>query len=88
MRAMKKRWIENNARSGLDVYGEWVARVSRDKRTLTLRHAWPEDTCATVWYPIWAAAKRLACEVAAATGRDVEIYSHDGVCLAQIGFEP
>lgn len=68
-----KRDIENAAVSGLSVDGRDVARVSRDGRTVTLRHSWPEGTDGRVWAGVIGAARRLARDVGA-----TEVYAARG----------
>lgn len=86
---MKKADIELAAMSGYGPYGSQldgldVARVSRDKRCVTLRHSWPENIDARIWAGVRREAWGLAQRIANETGRSVEIYTHDGITLDQI----
>ena len=78
-----KARIRDRAISGLDVDPAEVARVSRSKRYLTMRHAWQnEDGRASDG--VFTAARRLARSVARRTGKSVEIYHRDGSLLAVV----
>lgn len=81
---MNKRTIENCGISSLPLTGADVARKSRDSRTLTLRHVWPESTDARVWHAVSQAYREYARDVARQTGRTVEVYSADGHMLDSI----
>jgi len=83
-----KAQIENWAVSGMPLSGEDVAVVSRDKRTIKLRHAWPDDTDARIWSGVRQAFMALAGQVANKTGRPVEVYTKDGVMLEQVSPAP
>lgn len=83
---MSKTDIELAALSGYGPYGSAlagsdVARVSRDKRCITMRHAWRDDIDARVWAGVRNAAWGLARQVADETGRGVEIYASGGWSL-------
>lgn len=78
--------IENRAISGLTLDAADLARVSRDRRVITLRRAWmsAEGMDARVWDGIRSAVYRLAREIADATSRSVEIYAAGGYMIEQI----
>ncbi len=78
---MIKRKIENRAISGLKLRGADVARVSRDRRKMTLRHCWPNEVDARVWDGVRRAFMLLAYEIANATGHSVEVYDPRGWVL-------
>ena len=86
---MTKRHIEIAAESGYGPFGSLlsgadVARVSRDRRVVTLRHVWPDDTDARVWHGVEQAAYTLAREVVRRTGRPVSILTAEGWCVDQV----
>ena len=55
-----------------------VATVSRDRRAITLRHAWPENVDARVWHNLMSLVRAEARRVADQTGRPVEVYAKQG----------
>lgn len=63
-----------------------VARVSRDSRTITLRHAWPDDVDARVWDVVRSAFMRGARTVLASDARvrRVQVFTHDGNLLEEV----
>jgi len=86
---MSKRDIMIAGESGYGPYGSRldfadVARVSRDKRAITLRHVWPEDTDARVWHAISRTVTKRAIALANETGRPVEIFSKEGFRIEQV----
>lgn len=86
---MSKRDIMIAGESGYGPYGSRldfadVARLSRDKRVITLRHVWPDDTDARVWHAISGVVTRRAVEIAEQTGKSVEIYAKEGFQIEQI----
>lgn len=76
-----KSKIEDRAISGLPVDGHAVARVSRDRRKMTLRYRWPENVDARIWDGVRRAFMRLAHAIADETRRNVEIYDPRGWML-------
>lgn len=60
-----------------------VATVSRDRRSITLRHAWPEDVDARVWNNLMHLVGREAQRLADETGRSVEVYASGGWTIQQ-----
>lgn len=80
---MTKRDIQIAGESGYGPNGTTiafrdVARLSRDRRVITLRHVWPDDTDARVWHAVSTVVYRRAREVAAETKRAVTIYAKEG----------
>jgi hypothetical protein len=73
-----KRKIIDRGIAGLDIDSRLVCTTSRDKRSINVRHVWPENTDARVWDRVRAAIWRRARNVVAQTGRSVEIYSAHG----------
>lgn len=63
--------------------GVLVARVSRSKSYLTMRHAWQNEDGRAI-DGVTTAAHRLARSVAKRTGKSVEIYHRDGSLLAVV----
>lgn len=57
-----------------------VARVSRDRRRVTLRHCWVDEDGRAV-HAVMAAARALAREIADASGHDVAVIDRDGSTL-------
>lgn len=83
---MKKQNIINAGVSGLPLRGIDVARVSRDKRRITLRHAWKDDVDGRVWAAIRAAFGDLARSVVKSTRKSVQVYAYEGYMIDQ--YEP
>lgn len=79
-----KAQIIDRAISGLPVAGEAVARVARSGRVITLRHVWRDEDDARVIHGVRRAWMRLAREVSARTGHDVEVYSAHGDLVGQV----
>jgi hypothetical protein len=79
--------IEDRAIAGLPIDPHAVAAVSRDRRVITLRHAWPENVDGRVWDGVRRAYQRLAREIANSTGRGVEVYAKQGYMLDAISPE-
>ena len=80
---MSKRDIMIAGESGYGPYGSRlhfsdVARLSRDKKVITLRHVWPDNVDARVWHAVSGVVYARALEVAKETGRRVEIFSKEG----------
>ena len=71
--------IETRAVAGLPLCAADLARVSRDRRVVTLRRRWmsAESMDARVWDAIRRAVVTLAQSIADKTGRSVEIYAAD-----------
>lgn len=83
-----KKKIEDRASAGLPVDPHEVASVSRSRRVVTLRHAWPEDGDARVWDGIRRAYHRLAKDLANSTGRRIEVYAKQGHMLDSVSPDP
>jgi hypothetical protein len=79
-----KARIEDRAIAGLAVDPHAVASVSRNRRVITLRHAWSESADARVWDGVRRAYRRLAKDLANSTGRTTEVYSKQGYMLDAI----
>jgi hypothetical protein len=78
---MNKREIEAQALSGLPLRAHDVVRVSRDRRSVTLRHVWPESTDGRVWDGVRRCAIAHADRIVQVTGRSVEVYASNGTLL-------
>jgi hypothetical protein len=74
----RKSDIENAGLSGMPVAFADVARVSRSKRVVTLRHVWAESCDGRIWSAVRLAVSRGAQDLADSTGRTVEVYSARG----------
>jgi hypothetical protein len=83
-RTARKIDLENRAISGLPVSGQDVAVVSRDQRSIKLRHVWPDNIDARVWAGIKNAVMELAQEIANKTRRPVEVYAKEGWMMEQV----
>lgn len=81
---MNKTDIRNAAISGIPLNGSDVATISRNRRTMTLRHVWSEDTDGRVIDGVSRAWRREARRVANTTGKPVEVYSKEGSMLDEI----
>lgn len=79
-----KSRIENQAISGMPIDGRDVAVVSRDRRTVRLRHVWPDDVDARVWHGVREAFMDLATDLARETRHPVEVYAKEGYMLEQV----
>jgi hypothetical protein len=79
MANMTKAKIAERAEAGLPLSGEDVASVSRSARSLVMRHAWKDSDDDRVLDGVRRAARRLAQNLADASGRSVSIYNsrHD-----------
>jgi hypothetical protein len=73
-----KTEIEGRAISGQRLQGQDVARLSRDRKIMRLRHVWPEGTDGRVWAGVRRAFMAWAHEIADQTGKPVEIYAKEG----------
>lgn len=82
-KAMRKHEIEREAIAGGRVRGRDVARVSRSRKYITLRHAWPENVDARAWARIMREARELAESVGAS-----EIYDPRGWLIAEVDQTP
>jgi hypothetical protein len=85
---MTKREIMREAECGGRVRPRDVARVSRSRKYVTLRHVWPEDVDARVWARIERESLRLCQDIANYTGHAVELYAAEGHVLAQVQPQP
>jgi hypothetical protein len=82
---MATKWqIENAAAYGGRLNGSDVARVSRSGGSVTLRHVWPDNCDARVWDGVSRAARRLAEETAARTGKQVCLQLPNGSVIDYI----
>ena len=72
---MNKTRIIDLAIAGLPLSGEDVATISRSARSLVMRHAWKDTDDGRVLYALRQATRRLAQDLADASGRSVSIYS-------------
>ena len=73
-----RRDIENAGLSGLPVSFEQIARVSRNKRVVTLRHAWADDVDGRIWSAVRRTFLRGAQKLANETRKSVEVYAKQG----------
>ena len=69
---MLKAAIQNAAISGLPLDGHDVARVSRSRKWITLRHSWPNNTDG-----LRRAYCDLAQRLANASGRAIAVYARE-----------
>lgn len=60
-----------------------VIIVSRDRRSVRYRHAWPEDVDERVWYTIFYVVMAAVRDLARETGECVEVYCSRGCLLVQ-----
>jgi methyl coenzyme M reductase subunit C-like uncharacterized protein (methanogenesis marker protein 7) len=72
---LTKAKIIDRAIAGLPLSGTDVATVSRSARSLVMRHAWKDTDDGRVLDGIRRAARRLAQDLADASGRSVSIYN-------------
>lgn len=81
---MKSREIINCAISGVRLDLSDVARVSHDRRLITLRRAWPEHCDSRVWDAIRNAYVSGTQKIANDTLRQVTVYDPRGWVLEVI----
>lgn len=78
-----KAVVEQAATWGGNLCPGDVVRVARDKTHVTYRHSW-EDVDGRAWDTLSRLAREAARDLAAGTGRMVEIYSAHGCLLEQL----
>lgn len=78
MRQFRKVEIERRAAYAGLCNIEDVARISRDKRVITMRHVWNDRTDARAWDVIRRELHTTACELARRTRNAVSVYAKDG----------
>lgn len=83
---MTKTEIRSSAIGGLPLHALEVARMSRDRRSLTLRHAWEGEDGRAV-DAVMMSVRRAARALASARGHDVEVYDRAGHMLDVISPE-
>jgi len=82
IRSRLQRRVANLAENGELIDSALVAVASPDGRRVTLRHEWHDlDGEEEIYERVYAAALRLAQEIADATGREVDLRDCNGAAL-------